>query len=333
MARAMLGILCLLVLCAATSGAPTPNDSQPGPYAVTVLDQDWTGGARNGSMPVRIYTPGEATAPRPVILFSHGLGGSREGYEYLGRHWASYGYVCVHLQHPGSDDTAWRGQADPLASMKAAANWRNTLQRGLDIRFALDQLEKLQAGDPVLRGRLDLECIGFAGHSFGAHTTLMAIGQAFLLPGGRQMSFGDSRVKAAIALSPAPMGKAQDLAGSYGVIATPCFHMTGTEDTSIINDTTAGQRRLPYDNITRADQYLMILEGGDHMVFSGSRRRGNGEKDPVHHALILQSSVAFWDAYLKGDEKAKQWLNAGGFEAALGKEGTFEMKGAAEGKE
>ena len=39
-----------------------------------------------------------------MIVFSHGLGGTRDGYEYLGRHWASYGYVSVHLQHKGSDD-------------------------------------------------------------------------------------------------------------------------------------------------------------------------------------------------------------------------------------
>ena len=34
--------------------------------------------ARNRDIPVRIYLPAN-TAPEPVILFSHGLGGSRDG--------------------------------------------------------------------------------------------------------------------------------------------------------------------------------------------------------------------------------------------------------------
>ena len=50
------------------------------------------------------------TAPVPVILFSHGLGGNREGSKFLGEHWAARGYVAVFLQHPGSDDSVWKGK-------------------------------------------------------------------------------------------------------------------------------------------------------------------------------------------------------------------------------
>jgi hypothetical protein len=38
------------------------------------------------------------------------------------------------------------------------------------------------------------------------------------------------------------------------------------------------------------------------------------------------SSTAFWDAYLKGDAKAKAWLSQGGFESELGDAGTVEKK-------
>src|SRR5215469_14506023 len=58
--------------------------------------------APEGSVPVRIYLPVNST-PAPVILFSHGLGGSRNGNTFLGQHWAGRGYVAVFLQHPGSD--------------------------------------------------------------------------------------------------------------------------------------------------------------------------------------------------------------------------------------
>ena len=39
----------------------------------------------------------------PVILFSHGLGGSRNGYKYVRTNWTRRGYATIFLQHPGSD--------------------------------------------------------------------------------------------------------------------------------------------------------------------------------------------------------------------------------------
>ena len=42
------------------------------------------------------------------MTVSHGLGGSHEGYAYLGRHLASHGYVVVHVTHLGSDTDALR---------------------------------------------------------------------------------------------------------------------------------------------------------------------------------------------------------------------------------
>lgn len=40
-----------------------------------------------GDVPVRVFLPAQA-GTSPVILFSHGLGGSREGNRFLGEHWA-----------------------------------------------------------------------------------------------------------------------------------------------------------------------------------------------------------------------------------------------------
>jgi hypothetical protein len=51
-----------------------------------------------------------------------------------------------------------------------------------------------------------------------------------------------------------------------------------------------------------------------------------GEKDEHFQRDIRMSSLAFWDAYLKGDEHARAWLAGRGFQEALGAEGTFEKK-------
>ncbi len=90
--------------------------------------------ARQRDIPVRIYLPsGKAAAP--VVLFSHGLGGSREGYAYLGRHWAERGYVAVFLQHRGSDTSVWKDKpaGERMAAMKRAASLKNFMLRVGDV--------------------------------------------------------------------------------------------------------------------------------------------------------------------------------------------------------
>ena len=62
------------------------------------------------------------------------------------------------------------------------------------------------------------------------------------------------------------------------------------------------------------------------MIFSGRSRLRRAEKDVRSHDLICSASVAFWDAYLKGDVKAKIWLSEGGLTDMLGVDGILEKK-------
>jgi predicted dienelactone hydrolase len=127
---------------------------------------------------------------------------------------------------------------------------------------------------------------------------------------------------------------------AFGPIKIPCLHMTGTLDDSPVGDVKAAERRVPYDHMTKADQYLIVFEGGDHMTFADtSANRGLGKlaagqpgmggdrgKDEHFHELIRSASTAFWDAYLKDDAKAKAWLSDGSCKDALGKDAAFERK-------
>lgn len=316
----------------AASPAPAaqpPTEGQwaePGPCSVTTLAFDWVDPRRNRPVGVKVYLPGarpEEAKARPVLIFSHGLGGSREGYAYLGRHWASWGYVSVHLQHEGSDDAVWRNQEKPYRAMsRAATDPRNALERPRDVRFALDRLGELNERDPVWQGRLDLARVGIAGHSFGAWTVLAAAGQAFRGPLGGDRSLGDPRIKAAVAMSAPVQADRRDR--GYDAIRIPVFHLTGTRDDSPIGNTQAADRRVPYDEITHADQYLLTFTGGDHMVFSG--RLGTSRPgDAAMQRWVLASTTAFWAAYLEGDPAAKAWLR-GPLAGALGSLGRWEWK-------
>jgi len=98
--------------------------------------------ARDRDLPVRVYLPTN-TAPEPVVLFSHGLGGSRAGSVFLGEHWAARGYVAVFLQHPGSDDLVWKDEPrqQRMRAMNQAASLDNFLLRVQDVPAVLNQLE------------------------------------------------------------------------------------------------------------------------------------------------------------------------------------------------
>ncbi|MFW5798188.1 MAG: alpha/beta hydrolase family protein [Planctomycetota bacterium] len=304
--------------------------ARPGDHEVAVHLDSWTDTSRRRDIPVKVYLPTAGKGPFPVIVFSHGLGGSRNGYEYLGRHWASHGYVSVHLQHPGSDESVWKDKPrkDILKLMrKAAANPINAVHRPRDVSFVIDRLEQLNRTEAPFKGRLDLDRLGVAGHSFGAYTTNAVAGTAVFTRRGRKITARDRRVKAVIPMSSPVPGDAKRHKEMFGAIDIPSLHMTGTKDTSIINDTPAEKRLIPYRFATHPETYLLVFEDGDHMVFSGRNQPGRDDSnDARYHGLILQSSTAFWDAYLREDPRARTWLRDGGFKKQLSDGGTFEHK-------
>lgn len=287
----------------------------------------WHDAKRDRDVPVKIYSPATTNIAHPVIIYSHGLGGSREGYQYLGRYWAAHGYVTIHLQHLGSDEAVWRDTGllkRKRAMQRSAADPKNAINRPRDVSFAIDELERLYNDSPVWKQRLDLNRIGVAGHSFGAFTTLASAGQKFQPVTAKAGSFADPRVKAAIPMSaPTPKNKSR-LDEVYAGVKIPCLHMTGTKDSSPIGDTTAEERRLPFDHCKNSDQFLITFKDGDHMIFSGRNTRAE-PSDERFQRLIQQSSTAFWDAYLRDDAKAKSWLTDD-FKRVLDDAGQFEMR-------
>lgn len=323
MPRLLLAFICLTGLFPLTAA---PAGYPPAIATVTAVGSilvTWHDSTRDRDVPARIYYPAAPTAsPSPLIVFSHGLGGSRDGYSYLGNYWAEHGYVSVHLQHPGSDEAVWKGTLRPMKTLRAAAaDPANARNRPRDVSFALDQLTRLngEKASP-LHGRLDLARIGLAGHSFGAFTTMATITPAH--PTGGY----DPRIKAAIAMStPAP--RIPDI---YAGVKIPVYHLTGTEDTDRAGSVKdAKDRRIPYDQTRTAPACLLTFEGGDHAVFSGA-----GERNPNpdartrrFHDLIQRSTLAFWDAELRGSIPARDWLLNGQFVTTLGSDGVFEHKG------
>lgn len=269
---------------AAASAASGPGAART--EAVRVLDLDWADTARQRPLPVRLYLPGDAAArrePLPLVVFSHGIGGSRAGYRYLGEHWARHGIAALHLQHVGSDRDVWSGNPfEVFERLRGAATDDEALARVQDLRFALDVA---LAGDAPVRVdgaavRFDARRVVAAGHSYGANTAMLASG-ARVLRGGAPVSLRDARVAAAVLISAPPFYGQAEAGGSAGVVAglaVPSLHVTSTGDVIRI----PGFFSEPADRIALFEaaggnpKWLAVFNEGTHSAFVG--RAGEGSR-------------------------------------------------------
>ena len=284
-----------------------------------VVDEVWTDRVRNREVPVRIRVPAEPGGA-PVILFSHGLGGSVAGGTRWGEAWSAHGYVCVHLQHHGSDEALWktRNLIEAYRNLKGAMTVENGLARVGDVRFVLDEIARRRTAGERPWASADTGRVGMSGHSFGARTTLSVVSQA-----------ADPRISAAIAMSPmGEKGEAANRARS-GLVRVPFLSLTGTEDrVPILDDADPAERRVPFEFMPAPDKYLLVLAGADHMVFNGEPlgRRWSDANREVHAPLIERVSLTFWDAHLRGDARARGALAGTEIRDAVGRSGEWLVK-------
>lgn len=287
-------------------------DPDQEPHRVMIERAELVDHDRRGRVvPIKVYYPANHQMTKlPVIVWSHGLGGSRDGAAFLARFMASYGYVVVNIQHKGTDSGLWEGKpGHPWDNIRAAhILWRDIRDRYADVPFVLDCLKGWGAVNEEVGLHMDLTRMGMSGHSLGANTTQIMAGQLF----GRDTlrSHYEARFKAAIAYSPLPthckLAPEKDV---YGAINMPLFHMTGTADESPVEFYDYTKRLEVYKQSGGPEQHKLVLEGGDHMVFVGSRGKLDANpKRKAHEAIIKIASLAFWDAYLKDDRAAHEWL-------------------------
>ena len=268
------------------------------------LDLDWTDAARKRDVPVRLYLP-QASAVRarvPLVVFSHGIGGSRRGYRYLGEHFAGNGVASLHLQHVGSDRQVWTGGSvfQMISRLQDAAQDREAIARAQDLRFALDTL---LASD--IAPRLDARRIVAAGHSYGANTALLASG-ARVERDGRVVELRDPRVVAAIVISAPPFYGDDDPRRILASVQVPSLHITATEDVIRIPGyySGAGDRVAIFDAMGSKAKWLAVFEGGSHSMFTDRAGTGGVALNPQVKAATKELSLAFVRKVLEGEGSA-----------------------------
>ena len=307
------------------------------PYKVKIIRDVLVDEARD-DRPVKIkiyypedYVSGYAGAQKlPIVFWSHGLGGGADGAAFLARYIAEHGYVVVNVQHHGTDTTIWEGkEGHPWDVIRATEITRDmTLDRYADVPFVLNNLPEFLVTYQDVARMADMNSIGMSGHSFGALTTQVLSGMLFPDKNNELASFADARFKAAIAYSPGDISHLGDFdeAAAYDAINRPILHMTGTEDNSPLTNEGYEIRLKAFQGSQNIDgKHLLVINEADHMVFVGSRGKLGASKNREKHENIIKTfALVYWDAMLKEDGDAKEWLTGDGASDWLGAEGTFE---------
>ncbi len=289
---------------------------------------------------LRDAAPDIAGGPYPVIYFSHGLGGARLQSIFYTEHLASWGFVVIAADHPGSTFFDVRG-GDTSGVIESFG------YRPLEILRLIAYSDEINASGPYA-GLMDMNSLAVTGHSFGGYTTISAGGAQVnstslaaqcSLPEAQEMGLCDNlderlqtmatvrgltevpaelwpattdpRIKAIVPLAPAA-GEIFGEAGMAGV-TIPMMLIVGTKD----NSTPASTNAIPaFKDASSAEKSLVMLQNADHYIFVDDCIETmvqlglyNQCSDDVWdmaraHDLINHFATAFFLSHLKGDADA-----------------------------
>lgn len=299
---------------------------------MSIVDESWTDPTRERPVPARVYVPA-GDGPWPLVVFSHGFGETNRTYAFLGDFWSKHGFMVAVVNHQGSDETT-RLEIEKTRNFSILAPFR---VRPQDLSFVIDQL--VNGADPALAGSFDPERIGVAGHSLGSSTSLAMVGLSMATASGERITFDDARVRCAIAMSPqvgaaaggeggrGELGQGLDKS-SWANIQRPAMLMMGTKDRGLgILREHPELRRFAFDALPPGDKYLVNIKNVQHHAFTDTDPYYGGDpRDPRHYGWIEEVTLAFFNAYLNGDEAARTWLKNDELQKATGGEVMQEHK-------
>lgn len=239
----------------------------------------------------------------PLVIFSHGNGGSRHQNTFWCDYLASHGYIVVSADHTGNARmTIINGKVIP---MQGSERGQSAKDRPVDVSFLLDKMIEWDKGaDKRFAGKIDTTNVAISGMSFGSFTAHWA-------------ADADPRFKAVIAMSGAP--------ATHTNLTVPTLRMLGTEDRTLGEGGNALIRKN--HEIHKGAAFLLELKNGGHFSFTdmfklnknfgdgigiGKRRSGAEEFNftsmETTYTIINSYSIAFLGYYLKGQKEYLSFL-------------------------
>lgn len=271
-------------------------------------------------------SPEDSSPPFPVIVISHGVASDRSSFAYLAEHLASYGFAVAVLEHPGSNAERVERYLTGLAGPLEAEEFIN---RPLDIKFLLDELERQEKSNPQLQGKLNLQQVGVIGQSFGGYTVLTLAGaninfQQLQKDCGADISsfnlslflqcqvteleakdyqLQDDRIKAVVAINPLSssiFGESQ-----ISQIQVPVMLVGSSQD---IATPIVSEQVRPFTWLATPNKYLVLIENATHFSAIAEPTPENdvlpippallGPNPAPAYAYLKALNVAFWQTHL-----------------------------------
>jgi predicted dienelactone hydrolase len=282
--------------------------------------QVWVDGVRAREIPVLLRWP--AGRPVGVMVYSHGLGGKKEGADVWGKAWASAGILAVHLQHLGSDAASLKGG---FSALRKAMQPEQLAARIQDVSFVIAEMARRRTAGEANWAGLPVDRLAVGGHSFGARSTLA-------LAGWQRAGYSkpDLVPKAFLAMSPA-VGAGVGLEQArkeLAAVTRPMLLCTGSLDGEVLNNgETPEARRMVYDALPPGKKALLWLDQADHFTFAGNdkqipssflarRNKVTLELEEAHHERVARLSTAWLKEQLLGQSmpavtglaSGDQWL-------------------------
>jgi predicted dienelactone hydrolase len=326
--------MCFLAFMAVVGIRPTalaePPAPSDGPLGVEVADGlTLHDAARDKDLAYKVSYPAD-DGHYPLILFSHGFGGSKGAFSTIARHWAGQGYVVIQPTHADGlgrrdgDRNAAGGRPGRLGAggLLAGINDPNRVaDRVADLMLVLDSLAEIEKTTPALEGRIDAKRVGVGGHSFGAYTAMLIGGVTVDLGGEQDRSFRDRRVSCILPISAQGTGQQGLTEGSWAGLTIPMMTITGTRDRGA-GGQGADWKKEPYAFSPPGSKYLVVIDGANHFSFGG----GLGPRGSDVTDVVKLTSTLFWDAFLKNSERARACLQSDDLPAEAGGSYAFEKK-------
>ncbi len=278
--------------------------------------------SRNREVPVRVTYP-EGSGPDPVIVFSPSARASARSVDPLARFWATRGFAVL---VPGHADAAGAPAGDPDDARESSADatpdpraWEASAR---DVAFVAAATGAIETRVDGLK--LDEARLGVGGQSFGAFTAMLLAGATVdVSKKERAKSFADPLPKAFLLISPPGKGQQGLTEKSWTAVERPLMVVTGTRDSGTKNQD-ASWRLDAYQLSAAGDKFAIFIEGAGHASMTGlsaepgaavpkaGRKTTTADAEVAIFQDVKAATLAFWEAYLKGDAGARAFLAGDG---------------------
>lgn len=191
-----------------------------------------------------------------------------------------------------------------VGRLHAAAQDAEAIARADDLHFALNQM----LGSDLAH-LIDSKRIVAAGHSYGANTTLLAVG-AQVKRQGQMVDLLDSRLQAAILISAPPFYGESSSKRILAQVRVPTLHITATDDVIRIPGyySAAEDRIAIFDAIGSPRKMLAVFTGGSHSIFTDRAGTGGMLLNAQVKNATCELTAAFMHNVLGNDEDGlKTW--------------------------